>query len=292
MEIYQLRTFVTVAWEGSITRASELLFLSQPAVSAHIKTLEDELGLVLFDRTPRGMSLTGHGAKLLEKAEQMLTLHRDLMDEARRIKGGVSGKIHVGSNRSTSALMVGKLLTRLAEIAPDIEVALEYGSSSEIVRSIRSGGLDAGFYTDDGNQATELETIEVDRIEIFLAAPRDWTHDPARPHWHRLARMPWICPASNTCCGRAAEALFERNGFRPEKLVSVDQETVTRTLIAGGVGVGLLHTDTAKEAEAKGEIQLLGGVQYEVRVLFAYLCRRAQDPLLEAVSTEVRNIIG
>ncbi|HWF62794.1 MAG TPA: LysR family transcriptional regulator [Nitrospira sp.] len=92
MEIYQLRTFVTVARERSITRASELLFLSQPAVSAHIKTLEDELGLVLFDRTPRGMSLTGHGTKLLEKAEQMLTLHRDLMDEARRIKVGVSGK--------------------------------------------------------------------------------------------------------------------------------------------------------------------------------------------------------
>lgn len=59
MEIYQLRTFVTIAKEGSITRASELLFLSQPAVSAHIKAMEDELGLVLFERTPRGMSLTG-----------------------------------------------------------------------------------------------------------------------------------------------------------------------------------------------------------------------------------------
>ena len=292
MEIYQLRTFVTVAREGSITRASELLFLSQPAVSAHIKAMEDELGLVLFDRTPRGMGLTSHGVKLLAKAEQMLTLHRDLIEEARHLKGGVSGKICIGSNRSTSALVMGKLLTRLAETAPDIEVALEYGSSAEILRSIRNGALDAGFYTDDGNPAPELETIEVDRIEIFLAVPRGWTHDPARPDWQRLARMPWICPASNTCCGRAAEALFDRNGFRPQKLVSVDQETVTRTLIAGGVGVGLLHTDTAKEAEAKGEIQLLGGAQYEVRVLFAYLCRRAQEPLLEAVVSAVRGIVG
>ncbi|HEY1407941.1 MAG TPA: LysR family transcriptional regulator, partial [Promineifilum sp.] len=68
MEIYQLRTFVTVARESSITRAWELLFLSQPAVSAHIKAMEDELGLVLFDRTPRGMGLTSHGVKLLAKA--------------------------------------------------------------------------------------------------------------------------------------------------------------------------------------------------------------------------------
>jgi DNA-binding transcriptional LysR family regulator len=292
MEIYQLRTFVTVAREGSITRASELLFLSQPAVSAHIKTLEDELGLVLFERTPRGMCLTGHGTKLVAKAEQMLTMHREMIDEARRIKGGVSGKLHLGSNRSTSAQIMGKLLTRLAETSPEIEVALEYGSSAEILRAIRSGALDAGFYTDDGNPAAELETIEVDRFGIFLAIPPEWPHDPTPPDWQKLARMPWICPASNTCCGRAAEALFERNGFRPGKLVSVDQEAVTRTLIAGGVGVGMLHADTAREAEAKGEVRLLGGAQQEVRLLFGYLSRRSHDPLLDAVSAAVRDVLA
>jgi molybdate transport repressor ModE-like protein len=118
MDIYQVRTFVTVAQEGSITRASELLFLSQPAVSAHIKAMEDELGLVLFERTPRGMSLTGHGTKLLTKAEQLLAMHRDLLDEARRITGRVSGKLRLGSNRSTSAQVMGKLLTRLSETCP------------------------------------------------------------------------------------------------------------------------------------------------------------------------------
>ncbi len=86
--------------------------------------------------------------------------------------------------------------------------------------------------------------------------------------------------------------MFDRNGFRPEKLVSVDQENVTRTLIAGGVGVGLLHADTAKDAESKGEVQLLGGVQYEVRVLFAHLCQRAEEPLIEAVAAAVRGIVA
>ena len=72
MDIYQLKTFVTVAAEGSITKASELLFLSQPAVSAHIKALEDELGLQLFNRTAKGMSLSAQGLALLTKAEQLL----------------------------------------------------------------------------------------------------------------------------------------------------------------------------------------------------------------------------
>lgn len=292
MEIYQLKTFVTVAREGSITRTSELLYLSQPAVSAHIKALEDELGLVLFERTPRGMSLTGNGAKLLAKAEQMIAMQRDFIDEAKRIKGGVSGKIHLGSNRSTSARLLGKLLTRLSELYPDLEVGLDYGNSAEIMRAVRSGALDAGFYADDGNPDTELETIEVDRFGVFLAVPRGWTGDSSRPDWQKLAGMPWICPASNTCCGRAAESVFERNGFRPQKLVSVDQESVTRTLIAGGVGVGFLHADTARDAEAKGEVDLVGGAQHEVRVLFGCLRGRAHDPLIKAVSAAVRQILG
>lgn len=291
MEIYQLRTFVTVAKEGSITRASELLFLSQPAVSAHIKAMEDELGLVLFERTPRGMSLTGNGAKLVGKAEQMIAMQRDFIDEARRIKGRVSGKIQLGSNRSTSAQVLGRLLTRLSDTCPEIEVALEYGRSAEIVRAIRSGALAAGLYNDDGNPDGELETLEVDRFGVFLAAPRGWIDDPARPDWQKLARMPWICPASNSCCGRVAETVFDRNGFRPEKVVSVDQESVTRTLIAGGVGVGLLHAETAREAEAKGEVELLGGAQQEVRVLFAHLRGRAHDPLIGALSAAVRDIL-
>src|SRR5207237_3000722 len=95
MDIYQLKTFVAVAREGSITRASEVLHLSQPAVSAHIKAIEDALGLALFERTPRGMSLTHDGQRLLAKAEQALAVHQELMDEATRIKGHLTGTLRL-----------------------------------------------------------------------------------------------------------------------------------------------------------------------------------------------------
>src|SRR5262249_5123871 len=65
--------------EGSITRARSVLHLSQPAVSAHIKAMEDALGLSLFERTTRGMSLTSDGQRLLAKAEQKLAAHQELM---------------------------------------------------------------------------------------------------------------------------------------------------------------------------------------------------------------------
>jgi len=96
MEIYQLRTFVVVAREGSITRAAERLHLSQPAVSAHIKAIEDALALSLFGRTARGMSLTHEGQRLLAKAEQTLAVHQELIDEATRIKGHLAGQFRLG----------------------------------------------------------------------------------------------------------------------------------------------------------------------------------------------------
>src|SRR5882724_1511214 len=106
MDLHQLRTFVVVAREGSITRASELLHLSQPAVSAHIKAIEDALDLTLFERTSRGMSLTPDGERLLAKAERTLGAHQELMDEAKRIKGRLTGRLRfgAGSNGNNEAI--------------------------------------------------------------------------------------------------------------------------------------------------------------------------------------------
>ena len=283
MEIYQLKTFVTIAREGSITRASELLFLSQPAVSAHIKAIEDEIGFALFERTPRGMILTKNGATLLAKAEQMIALHKELIEEAKYIKGKPVGKLRLGSNRTPSAQVLGKLLTAITQSLPDIELALEYGNSSEILHAIRNNSIDAGFYTDTGVIHDDLQTLDVDHFGVYLAAPVDWIKNIDKIDWQEIKNMPWICPASNTCCGRVAENLFEREKFRPQKIVNVDQEKVTRTLIAGGVGLGFLHADTALDAAAKGEVVLLGDIQQQVKVKFAVVAERMREPLIKAV---------
>ena len=76
-----------------------------------------------------------------------------------------------------------------------------------------------------------------------------------------------------------------KHQIRPKQIISIDRESVTRTLIAGGVGVGLLHADTAKDAQTCGEVELVYEIQQPVRVLFAHLASRAQDPLLSAVSS-------
>jgi len=288
MDIYQLKTFVVVAREGSVTRASEILHLSQPAVSAHIKAMEDALDLALFDRTPRGMSLTRDGQRLLAKAEKTLAVHQELMDEATHIKGHPRGKLRLGAGSNSNHAAIGRLLTILSERCPDVEVQLKHGTSMEILAGLRNGSMDAGFYNEGGEPDSDLATIEVSRFRTYVVAAPGLVTVSEPVNWKGLADLPWIFPTASACCARTAEGLFKRHHIRPERIVSVDREDVTRTLIAGGLGVGLLHADTAKKAQARGEVALVFECPTWVRILFAQLASRARDPLLTAATSIVR----
>jgi DNA-binding transcriptional LysR family regulator len=292
MDLHQLKTFVAVAREGSITRASELLHLSQPAVSAHIKAIEDALGLTLFERAPRGMRLTVDGQRLLAKAERTLASHRELMEEAARIKGRLTGKLRLGAGSNSNREAVGRLVTMLAERCPEVEVALEHGTSRDVLAGIQNGSLDAGFYNEAGEPDAALATLEVSRFGVDVVAPPGLVAISEPPDWSALAELPWIYPTSSACCGRTAESLFETNRVRPTRIISVDREDITRRLIAAGTGIGLLHADTAEDARARGEVEVLFECPTSVRVLLAHLASRAQDPLLEAVTSIARAASG
>jgi len=288
MDIYQLRTFVAVARERSITRAAELVHLSQPAVSAHIKAIEDLLGLALFERTPRGMSLTRDGERLLAKAEQTIAAHQALVDEASRLKGHLAGKLRIGAGSNSNHAAIGRLLTTLAERYPEVEVVLKHGTSADILAGIRSGSLDAGLYNEPDVPDPELATVEVSAFTIFLVAAPSLVSAAAPLDWKALAELPWVYPGASACCGRTAERLFKLHHVRPKRIISVDRQDVTHTLIAGGVGVGLLHAEMATRAQRTGEVELLFEAPTPVRVLFAHLANRAHDPLLDAAAAIMR----
>lgn len=282
MDIHQLKTFVTVAREGSITRASELVHLSQPAVSAHIKALEDALGLALFDRTAKGMTLTPDGQRLLSKAEQTIAAHRDLLDEATRLKGRLAGKLRLGVGGASSHQAVGRLVAGLAERCPEVEVSLVHGSSVEILAGVRAGTLDVGFANEPETPTADLLSLEVTRFAIFVAGPKGQGSATGAPDWKALAELPWIYPPASACCGRTAEVLFKTERFRPRRVINVERGEVTRTLIAAGIGIGLLHADAAQLAQEAGEADLLFRCPGTVKVLLVGLATRAKDPLVAA----------
>lgn len=283
MDILHLKTFACVAREGSITRAAERLFLSQPAVSAHIKGMEDYLGLALFERTARGMRLTGHGQRILDMAEHTIASHRALIDEAAMLKGRLAGRLRIGVGGQSDTALIGRLLRRFADQHPDVEVSLEYGSSGATLAAIRSGAVDAGFYNEARTPGSDLATREVARFAIYLAAPAGMVDLGAPLDWAALAELPWIFAPASLCCGGAAEQLFQAHQFRPRRIISIDRESVMRPMLAQRLGLGLLHGDTALEAQRQGEVDLLCVAHPAVSQLFARLASRAQEPLFGAI---------
>jgi DNA-binding transcriptional LysR family regulator len=210
------------------------------------------------------------------------------MNEAQRNKGELSGRLQLGAGTNSNNEAIGRLLTVLSERCPSVEVALKHGTSQEILAGIRDGSLDAGFYNEPSAPAPDLTAAEVSTFGIYLTAAPGMLPPSEPPDWRALAELSWIYPTVSACCGQTAENLFRAHGFRPKRIVSVDRQEVSRTLIAGGLGVGLLHADAAMDAQQKGEIQILLQADTVVRIYFAYLKRREQDPLLELAASIIR----
>jgi DNA-binding transcriptional LysR family regulator len=234
------------------------------------------------------MSLTAEGKRLLAKAEQTLGAHQELIDEATRIKGGLAGKLRIGAGSNSNNEAVGRLLTALSERCPDVEVTLKHGTSQEILLGLRNDSLDAGFYNEAGDPDLDLGVVEVSRFTTYVAAPPGLVSSREPLDWRLLADQPWIYPTASACCGRTAEGIFKVQQFRPKRIISVDRESVTRTLIAGATGVGLLHAKTAIEARTRGEVELLFEAPTVTRVLFAHLANRARDPIIDAAIAIMR----
>ena len=113
MDYSGLRAFVTVAREGNLTRAAERLFVTQPALSLQLKKLHESIGVMLFERRPRGMRLTEAGQKLLPAAERALTAAAEFRAAATRLKGSVTGRLRLGTIVDPEFLRMGPFLTSL-----------------------------------------------------------------------------------------------------------------------------------------------------------------------------------
>lgn len=289
MDFHQLRTFCVVADTGSITRAAEKLNLSQPAVSAHIKALEETLALSLFARTARGMELTRAGRSVLVSSQAALHAHSEVLNDAARLRGIVAGPLRLAAAANAPGDAVGTLMIALSEHYRHVDVTLTHATSPDVLAGVRSGTLDAGFCVEDGDLDDDLITIETARFGTYLAAPAGLIEKDKPLDWQDLTERVWITPNTGSCCGRAIENLFRAHNIRPKHTIQIDRESVTRTLIAGGVGIGLLHADTAKAASQAGEADILMEVEEMVRVLLVYSARKQTDPIMTAVTTILRN---
>lgn len=282
MELYQLRSFVAVAEAGHLTRASERLHVSQPAVSAQIKALEDELDLALFERTSSGMVLTTAGHTLLTHAQKVIAAAQALRIEAKALKGEVAGRVRVGTLSDPGFIRIGEFLNVTVERYPLLQLELHQEVTGEAFAKVRDGDLDASFYYGDLEHRL-VERLRLRDVTYRVAAPAAWKSRVVDADWSVVATLPWITTPSISSHHKLVRELFDKHGTEATKVVEADQESVIANLVVSGVGLSLIREELALEKEAAGEICLWGDVRLETTLWFVYLLARKDDPVIRAL---------
>jgi DNA-binding transcriptional LysR family regulator len=281
MELTQLRAFVEIAKIGQLTRAAEKLHLSQPALSGQLKSLEESLGVSLFDRSSSGMTLTAAGRALLAEAERIVDSVEQLQLAARQLRGRASGRLRVGTVLDPETLRVGEFLARAVEAYPLIEIELHQLFSGAALEGVRDGTLDASFFfgsiDDDRIHAVPLRAL-VYRVVL----PPDWGVTARDAEWGAIAARPWILAPPTSSHRQLVMDLFGTRGDEPQQVIEADSEAVILNLIESGVGVSIAREDLAHAAEEKGRIAIWSGTELTTRLWFICAAARTSDPVLKA----------
>ena len=283
MDLNHLRSFVTVAQFGHLTRAAETLHLSQPAISGHIKALEEQFGVSLFERSSSGMLLTPSGRRLLSETEKIIDAVQRLQHSAQDLRGQPTGKLKLGTVLDPEVLRVGDLLARSMDRHPQIELELNQVMSSDALARLRNGSLDAAFYF-GARPEDDLESIFLRDMAYHVTMPIQWADELLDAGWETIADRPWIvAPEPSSHRALVMELFGDRAPTKPERIIEADSESVINNLVESGVGVSLIRDEVAMNSIQEGRSALWPGKHVTTKLWLVHPKARARDPLLAAL---------
>jgi DNA-binding transcriptional LysR family regulator len=291
MELYQLRSFAAIAETGQLTRAAEKLHVSQPALSAQLKALEEELDCVLFDRTPNGMVLTAAGRRMLADTENVLGAVQKLQNNASALKGKVVGRARIGTLSDPEYIRLGEFIGAATTRHPLLELELHQGVTGEVLERVRDGQLDASFYYGD-IKFSSVAGLTLRGIVYRVAVPAAWCERLKDADWNEIASQPWIIPPLISTHNQLVHALLREHGVEPTRVVEADHEAVVGSLVVSGVGIALMREDIALEKQARGELCLWNDISIAAKLWFIYLREREGDPVIRALLDVEKEIWG
>lgn len=290
MELYQLRTFVTVAEEGNFTKAGKRVHTTQPAVSAHIKALEEELGVRLFTRTPRGVELTTAGSELISDAIEVLSSAEKMQARAVTLRGEVSGKLAIGLCTDPGYLNVTQLLSYMSEKFPKLNLKLVQSPSGEVLTRLRAKTLDAGFVF-SGNPYSDVESIRLAEPEYFIIGATKWKERLESATPQDLSEFTWVMPTSRCPFRELQLNIFRDHAITPAHTIGADSEQVINTLVLSGKALSLVRHDEVNRFVNSGQVAICPSLgRHPVELNFVYRTTQAEDPAINALTTVVRQL--
>ncbi|MVW77805.1 LysR family transcriptional regulator [Bordetella sp. 02P26C-1] len=237
MELRQLRYFVETAHRRSITKAASALHIVQPALTAQIKALEEELGTRLLERSARGVSLTESGEAVLRDATAILRAVDQL--KRRHATTPCSGRaVKIGIPNGMTRTFAGQLLER-ARQEGRFEVELIEGMSGHLLEWLKSGRLDISvLFASQPLRQLHISKLTTDVID--LVGPSGALHDTQPVEFRDLGRYPLILPTAKHGLTRLIHAQARLAGVELQQHATLDSIAEIKHLVSQGVGYTLL----------------------------------------------------
>ncbi|MGQ9371316.1 LysR family transcriptional regulator [Azospirillum sp. ST 5-10] len=287
--IAQLEAFFWTARLRSVERAAQHLHLAQPTVSLRLKALEEAVHVPLFERAGRGLRLSLDGQALLPQAGSVLDSVGQMSRRSDQEK--ISGYIRIGFAEGFALICLPKVLERLQERHPDLQLECAFATSAAIEPDVREHRLDLAFLVNpigpEGFTMLPLGTQETS----WLAGNRWQLPETVRPG--DLAHVPVLSNQPSSIGYRQVQAWFASAGIVPARLDICSSVTMLAHLVAAGTGVAILPTKLADTDALKGRVTILKSLPaLESVPIFAIYHTSGQSPAIKAVIAVVREVLA
>jgi DNA-binding transcriptional LysR family regulator len=243
MEFKKIKYVLTVAEVQSISKAANILCMTQPSLSHSISKIENELGIKLFDRTTTPISLTYAGEKFVKTAKEILNLNDKLIKEFSDISNMVKGRIKIGVPYVRGSFILPYVLPRFLEKYPNIELGLMEGNTHELEQFLLNGEVDIVFTVNPSeNEKIRREVIGREKVKLACKKgylPSEYIRKGTKNlvNFQKLKDVNFILTKKGHRIRDLVEDLFNKNGFTPKILLETSNSSTAYRLATTGLGV-------------------------------------------------------
>lgn len=253
LELY--RAFNAVARCGSLTKAAEELFISQPAISQSIRQLENQLGVPLFSRTHKGMELTQGGKMIYKNVSAALRLLDNAESELLQLSTSATGTIRVGATDSIFSNILADKIVEYNRRYPAVKIELLTGTSPETLAQLKDNKCDVGFINlPIEDREVVFKGTVAHLSDIFVAGNRFSALKGEKIELSALQEYPLLMIESNTVARTALDAFLQTVGLTLQPDLEVENWDFMLKLAAKGMGIGCIPREYAKQFLDSGEL--------------------------------------
>jgi len=256
LELYKV--FYTVAKCGSLTRAAEELYISQPAVSQSIKQLETQLGVSLFNRTHRGMELSAQGGKVIfHKIEEALGLFDEAQEMLSQINSSATGTIRIGASDTIFEYVLSEKIVKFHEKYPAVKIELISQYSPQTLEELKNGSIDVAF-VNLPMQVDEALTLHGNfkrLTDVFITGEKYAELTEGTVSLSKLKKYPLITLDKDTVATKSLNRFLSSVGIELNSSIEIGSWELMKRLVEQGMGIGVIPREYALAELADGRLK-------------------------------------